>query len=180
MAFEWTTRREKAAALVADDAKPDTVIASECGVTRRSLAKWKQAPEFKARVSEHRAAIAKIVAQNAVKQIRHRLANKDRASDALLDMADAVMNNFRRRHPDGTLDNDAPMIIHGGMSNVAKDAKEILMAAAKIEGWLVDRQQSAIETDIRIEVVRKRANDNTGTSGTISPATGDQESPGEV
>lgn len=60
-AFNWTGAREKAAALLAEDRLSDEEISTDCGVTRQTLARWKQAPEFQARidtlVSEFRARV---------------------------------------------------------------------------------------------------------------------------
>lgn len=50
--FKWTTAREAAAGLVADDKLSDTAIAAQVGIGRRTLHDWKQRDEFKARVDE--------------------------------------------------------------------------------------------------------------------------------
>ena len=50
-AFQWTTAREEAAQMLADDRLTDEQIASKVGITRRALAKWKNFPEFAERVS---------------------------------------------------------------------------------------------------------------------------------
>lgn len=52
--FEWTTRKDQAAERVAQDRETDTAIAEACGVTQRTLERWKLAPEFQARVEQHR------------------------------------------------------------------------------------------------------------------------------
>jgi DNA-binding XRE family transcriptional regulator len=51
--FRWTTQREQAAQLVADDALSDQSIADKLGVTRQTLANWKREPAFQQRVAEH-------------------------------------------------------------------------------------------------------------------------------
>lgn len=48
--FIWTSRREKAARLVAEDELSNEQIAAEVGVKRQSLDRWKQHPDFRARV----------------------------------------------------------------------------------------------------------------------------------
>lgn len=59
--FPWTRRQEQAARLVAEDDKPDEGIASELGISRPTLARWKRHPNFRERVrsivAEMRAAI---------------------------------------------------------------------------------------------------------------------------
>lgn len=59
--WKWTSARTRAAQLVAEDKLSDEQIASQVGITRRALAKWKNIPEFeerrKAIVEELRQAI---------------------------------------------------------------------------------------------------------------------------
>jgi hypothetical protein len=51
--FRWTTAKTQAAELVAQDQLTDDEIATTAGVNRRQLTRWKQHPDFKARVQEH-------------------------------------------------------------------------------------------------------------------------------
>lgn len=48
--FEWTTKRDHAAILLAEDQLSDEVIAAKVGIDRRTLTRWKEHPEFKARI----------------------------------------------------------------------------------------------------------------------------------
>jgi len=50
--FKWTGRSDRAAVLVAEDLRTDEEIAKEAGVTKRQLERWKQHPEFAARVDQ--------------------------------------------------------------------------------------------------------------------------------
>lgn len=52
--FQWSTRAQSAALLVAKDDQPDQAIADQLGIGRRTLARWKLHPDFQARVQEHR------------------------------------------------------------------------------------------------------------------------------
>jgi hypothetical protein len=52
--FAWTRKTERAALLVAQDDLADRAIGAACGVTERTIERWKQHPEFAARVQEHR------------------------------------------------------------------------------------------------------------------------------
>jgi hypothetical protein len=45
-----STKREKAACLVADDRLSDEKIAEQCEVTRRTIVRWKEQPRFAARL----------------------------------------------------------------------------------------------------------------------------------
>lgn len=55
-AWTWTQTREQAAALVAADELSDEQMAERLGITRRTLTRWRDVPEFQARVAEHVAA----------------------------------------------------------------------------------------------------------------------------
>ena len=48
--FTWTATREKAAGLVADARKTEVAIATEAGISERTLRNWKAHPVFAARV----------------------------------------------------------------------------------------------------------------------------------
>jgi hypothetical protein len=51
--FRWTSKREQAAALVAQGNLPIPRIAESVGVSSRAINWWKRRPEFVARVEEH-------------------------------------------------------------------------------------------------------------------------------
>jgi hypothetical protein len=53
--FAWSTKSERAAALVAHDELPDHAIARTCKVSKATLERWKALPAFATRVDEHRA-----------------------------------------------------------------------------------------------------------------------------
>jgi ParB-like chromosome segregation protein Spo0J len=50
--FKWTVRSETAAKLVADDKLSDEQIGKEVGLNRRTITRWRNHPEFKARVEK--------------------------------------------------------------------------------------------------------------------------------
>lgn len=52
--FRWNPQRDRAAVLVAEDIMPDEVMATELGIDRRTLTRWRAVPEFAARVEHHR------------------------------------------------------------------------------------------------------------------------------
>ena len=53
----WNEPRAQAAVLVAADDLTDDAIAVQVGTSKRTLERWKQHPEFQARVQEHLAAM---------------------------------------------------------------------------------------------------------------------------
>lgn len=86
--WRWTEGRERAAALVAEDAVSDEQIAADLGVTRRTLTTWKQHPEFAARVDEHLAAFRRRV-------LRKGFALRERRIDALNGIATDLLAQLR-------------------------------------------------------------------------------------
>ncbi len=73
--WEWNTVREKAAQLVAQDELTDLKIAESIGVAEVTVERWKRVPEFRARVAEIVAAVAKALEQYAIADKDERLAD---------------------------------------------------------------------------------------------------------
>jgi len=61
-----TTRQEKAAALLAVDSISDVEIAAKCGITDRSLNRWKSNPQFAARVQKLRDEAAERIREEVI------------------------------------------------------------------------------------------------------------------
>ncbi|MDE2105868.1 MAG: hypothetical protein KGL39_52080 [Patescibacteria group bacterium] len=72
MAWQWTRTRERAAALVAEDALTNEAMAAKLKIGFRTLGHWIAAPEFQARVAElvEAARVAVRAESIANKQIR--------------------------------------------------------------------------------------------------------------
>lgn len=72
--FALTAVRLKAAQLIAADDLSDEQIAQECDINRRTLADWKDRPEFRAKVGEYALAIESLVFSrgiaNRVRRVR--------------------------------------------------------------------------------------------------------------
>src|SRR5438270_5300704 len=69
MAWKWTSERERAAELVADDGLSDGQIAQELGINRKTLERWRKIAELRARV--------KSITEAAQKQaLEHVIANQ--------------------------------------------------------------------------------------------------------
>jgi hypothetical protein len=75
--FVWTVQREEAAALVADDTMTNAAICTRVGISLATLARWKHAPEFTARVEEHLAAFRKAVLDHGVARLELRVGALD-------------------------------------------------------------------------------------------------------
>lgn len=75
--WEWTEGKLLAAELLAEGRLTDTQIAAEAGTSRRTLARWKDAPEFQEKVREHAAALEAAILQRGIAM----RANRVRALD---------------------------------------------------------------------------------------------------
>jgi hypothetical protein len=81
--FAWTIAREKAAALLADGELTDREIAAEVGVDRPTLWRWRQHPDFAARVRETVEKAGEEMARHAIALKNRRLRAYDRRWRAL-------------------------------------------------------------------------------------------------
>ncbi len=89
-------RREQAAQLLAEDRFPDRKIAELCGISEQSLNKWKQRPEFAARVQE-------LIAIYAERALKFGLARRERRITVLSDMHDRILLVIEERAADPVL-----------------------------------------------------------------------------
>jgi hypothetical protein len=71
--FAWTRKTERAALLVAQDDLADRAIGAACGVTERTIERWKQHPEFAARVQEHRDAWREAIKAKGIAERQNRV-----------------------------------------------------------------------------------------------------------
>ena len=81
--FKWDARKEAAALRVAEGEQSDTAIAEQAGVTDRQLRRWKENPEFMARVQELERDLSDVAARFAVAKRRRRVAALDERWHAL-------------------------------------------------------------------------------------------------
>lgn len=71
--FPRTTNREQAAVLVAEGRLTNEAIAARCGVTRRSIDRWKQHPVFQSWVEEHRTAQREAIRAEGIANKQNRI-----------------------------------------------------------------------------------------------------------
>lgn len=88
MAWTWTKQKEDAAALVAADDLTDQAIADAVGVTKRSLERWKQFPEFSERVASLVEAWHTAVRNRGIAVIENRVRRLDRTRTELLQVVE--------------------------------------------------------------------------------------------
>lgn len=79
-----TGRQERAAVLVAEDYLTDEEIAEQIQLERRTLARWKLQPEFRARVDEITQEMATFARRRGIARRERRLAVLDRTHRRLL------------------------------------------------------------------------------------------------
>ena len=75
----WSGKQERASLLAAQDELPDTEIARQCAITRRTLTRWRGQAEFQRRTAEHRK-----LCQRACEAL-FGIADKEKRLDALND-----------------------------------------------------------------------------------------------
>lgn len=90
MAYRNTLTRvqERAAILVADDAKPDRQIAAALHVDKRTLERWKQIPLFAQRVDEVRAQMAAALEAEGISNRQNRVKAQNERWDLLRRLID--------------------------------------------------------------------------------------------
>jgi hypothetical protein len=76
--WKWTGAREAAAVAVAKDDQDDDEIAAACKINRATLWRWKQSPEFAARVAEHLATWKAEITAKGIADVQNRV---DAAND---------------------------------------------------------------------------------------------------
>ncbi|MFI5095172.1 MAG: phBC6A51 family helix-turn-helix protein [Candidatus Acidiferrales bacterium] len=88
-----TAKRERAAMMLSEDRKTDAEIAESVGITRKTLHKWKQRPEFSARVED----LTRIWSERALKK---GLARRERRLAVLEDQHNRLLAVIEARAAD--------------------------------------------------------------------------------
>jgi hypothetical protein len=125
-----------------------TAVARDMGVSHQAVSK----------LCNNRIAVtAKEIVQEIRTDVeRHALDDKDAIVNALLKSADALLDNFRRYDMEAkSTDKEGPLHAPGMSSGVLKDAKDILLAAAKLRGWLTDKTEVDSKVSQITEVVHR-------------------------
>lgn len=119
--WKWSTAKDEAAVNVADDRLTDEEIATKAGVSRETLRKWKDVPEFKDRVQKHVDAFrAKILTKGIADKTR-RIERLNRDWNKLQQVIDARAEHaieFYEKHER----EEAPGMLTGTM---VKDVKSV-------------------------------------------------------
>ena len=128
MAWKWTSERERAAELVADDGLSDRQIAQELGINRKTLERWRKIAEFRARVKAITEAAQK-------KALEYAIADKHRRLGVLNEMWLGLQQIIDARAIDPAMQR-AP---GGNTGLLVRKLKSIRVPKGYQHGALVDR-----------------------------------------
>lgn len=113
-AFSWTAPRTRAALLLAEDSLSDEGIANTVGVSAVTLWRWKQHPEFTARIAEHVEALDRAVSRYRIAKRRERVRILDQQQSRLLELQDARAVKYADDVPGGETGLMIPQVKIGG------------------------------------------------------------------
>ncbi len=99
--FTWTAQREHTAQLVADDRLTDDKICETVGTTRTTLFRWKNTPEFQARVDAINTSYASTIGRLAITQRARRLTALNDRWRRMQDLIDARATIHAEAGPHG-------------------------------------------------------------------------------
>lgn len=161
--FSWDGRKRRAAVLVAEDDLPDEEIAKEIGVSRRTLATWKEHAEFAAEVGG-------LVGAIQASMLRLTIAKKHKRLERYQELWDGckALRAARAKESEGKADWDKPMpgeatglvatkTVGAGRNAireaafdaaVVKAELDIAEQAAKELGQWVEKSESEIRTNV--------------------------------
>ena len=114
--FRWTSQKHEAALLLAENDLSDREIATKVGISRTSLHKWKQDPEFAAQVGDH-------IGQIQAAMLRHAIAKKHKRLKVLDELHDKLRQVIDERAADYAETRDAPA--GGGTGLIVRQLKQI-------------------------------------------------------
>ena len=140
-------RAQLAASLVADDRQSDEQIASEVGITRRTLTRWRGDPAFRARVQAIKDRYAEELAGRGIADRQNRLdaLNRDfQATETLL--AERGAAEELRQAPGGRTGFVVRTLKVIGSGESAEVVEEFSFDRALLEARLAIGKQAAVET----------------------------------
>ena len=164
--FKWNQRSERAAVLLAEDLQTDEQIAAEVGVTRRALAKWKNRPEFAARVQDHLSAFRAQVRAEGIAVLENRILALNARWRAMQSVIKERADDPKMKDvPGGTtglLVREETPTRYGPVVKATLDAALLAelraheMQAAKELGQLVDRSRVDLDSGASAESLERK------------------------
>lgn len=162
--FKWNDKKERAAWLLAEDELTDAQIAEEIQAAERSIAYWKNAPEFQARMQENLAAIRKGVLSKGIADQAQRIKAKEDRWRRLKRVIEARANDPEMQDIPG---GDTGVLVHQ-MKGIGKgenfqvvheyavdtgllaEMDRLEMDVARELGQIVDKSEHKIEVSAKV------------------------------
>jgi transposase-like protein len=144
--WSWTAPREEAARLLAEDALTDEEIAARVGICAVQLWRWKQRPEFAARVREAAGVIGRAVLRYAVARRTRRVEDLDNLRSGLLQV---IAERGASRHMQGASGGRTGLLVRRlrmiGSGDSAREVEEFEFDAALVRELREVERQAAQE-----------------------------------
>lgn len=132
--FQWTKARADAAVLLAENDLSDQAIAERVGVGRMTLFRWRQHPEFAARIAEH-------VAEFEAATLRYEIAKRRRRVAALQgrwDKLHAIIEQRAERYGGAAPGSDTGLLVRQYKSIRSGTSKLGDPEYETVEDWALD------------------------------------------
>lgn len=133
--FRWTAAKARAAVLLAEDERTDVEIAAEAGVHVATLWRWRQHPDFAARVGDH-------VGRLQAGMLRYRIAKKRermRVYDGMLSDALEIVASRKRRYTAELTAQAKVTPIRDGVDE--EDIRTRVVPDEAATGWIVETEK---------------------------------------
>lgn len=131
--WRWTAPREEAASHVASDMLSDTEIATRCGITKRTLERWKLEPEFAGRVAHRVAELAAAVAALGIADRHNRVAAQNDRWHRMQTLMDARADQYKAV-PGG----ETGLIVRQVKRRTVYYAEDGTQSSEDVEEWVLD------------------------------------------
>lgn len=159
--FVWTPTKKRAAVLVAEDKLSIREIASELGVNKQTITRWKHHPAFIGTVADHAAELHAEMMRKAIAKKRERIKVLDTLHDKLLTVIDERAERYVRMEHETADDETDRQSIARVAQQVSGGTAETTVPPGGATG-LVVRQLKQIGTGFNAKTVEEFAVD-TGT-----------------
>jgi hypothetical protein len=123
--FPWTKDRECAAILLAEDELSDDEIASQVGISRSTLSRWKEREAFQTRIAEHAAHINAAMLRLAIAKRHKRVQVLDDLHTKLLTITEERAGEYARLAEEQASESEAQQVFRqmfGGRGEIPAGA----------------------------------------------------------
>lgn len=151
--FRWDVNQEQAAVDLAEGSRSMREIARRAGVNEMTLWNWRQHPEFKAKVEEHRKVFAGMVLTYGLTQKATRLQALQDQYDQIMAVVEARGRDLEDRYPE----------VPGGATGYVYPKN-----TAYGTEYLIDTKTAALLNDIRKQAAIEVGEWNEGTAPAVA------------